>query len=117
MENNRLNAAKSETATERENEMKNILLMFTFAVILSLGIISGPMAGGNYHGHGMGMSEMTDMDSNDDGAITFEEFKAPTIERLKSGFDMLDTDNDGEIDQTEWDNYLRIHGYEVSSDS
>ena len=27
---------------------------------------------------------------------------------------MLDTDNDGEIDQKKWDNYLRIHGYEVS---
>ena len=30
---------------------------------------------------------------------------------------MLDTDNDGKIDQKEWDNYLRIHGYEVSSES
>ena len=96
--------------------MKNIFVISTFAVIFSLGFSSGSMAGCNYHGHGLGMSEMSDLDSNNDGAISFEEFEAPTVERLKSGFDMLDTDNDGEIDQKEWDNYLRIHGYEVSSE-
>jgi len=96
--------------------MKSIIVSLAFAVIIGLGMVSGSVAGGNYHGHGMGMSEMSDMDSNDDGAITFEEFKAPTVERLKSGFDMLDTDNDGEIDQKEWDTYLRIHGYEVSTE-
>ena len=94
--------------------MKSIRIILTLALILGLGMVSGAMAGGNYHGHGMGMSEMSDMDSNEDGAITFEEFKAPTVERLRGGFDMLDTDNDGEIDQKELDNYLRIHGYEVS---
>lgn len=96
--------------------MKSVIKILTLVFILGLGMVSGSMAGGNYHGHGMGMSEMSDMDSNDDGAISFEEFKAPTVERLRSGFDMLDTDNDGEIDQTEWDNYLRIHGYEVSTE-
>ena len=97
--------------------MKSIIVTLALAVIFGLGMVSGSMAGGNYHGHGMGMSEMSDMDSNEDGAITFEEFKAPTVERLRGGLDMLDTDNDGEIDQKEWDNYLRIHGYEVSTES
>jgi len=96
--------------------MKNILLILALAVILCFGIVSRPLTGGSYHGHGMGMSEMSDMDSDDDGVISFEEFRAPTVERLSNGFDMLDTDNDGEIDQREWDNYLMIHGYEVSSD-
>ena len=102
---------------KRKIEMKSILINLTLALILGLAMVSGSMAGGNYHGHGMGMREMSDMGSNDDGAISFEEFKAPTVERLKGGFDMLDTDNDGEIDQKEWDNYLRIHGYEGSSES
>ena len=54
----------------------------------------------------MQMSEMSAIDSDVNGTITFDEFSAPTVDRLKSGFDMLDTDNNGKIDQKEWDEYL-----------
>ena len=54
----------------------------------------------------MQMSEMSAIDSDGNGTITFDEFSAPTVDRLKSGFDMLDTDNNGKIDQKEWDEYL-----------
>ncbi len=75
------------------------------------------MAGHSYHGYGMQMTEMSAIDSNEDDMITFEEFSAPTIERLKSGFGMLDSDNDGKINKEEWDEYLRVHGFDVGSES
>jgi len=97
--------------------MNRIFIAPLFAIMLIAGLVSGSIAGHNYHGYGMQMSEMSEIDSNDDGTITFDEFSAPTVDRLKSGFDMLDTDNDGKIDQKEWDEYLKVHGFNVESKS
>ena len=97
--------------------MYKLLLTPLFAAMMIAGLASGSMAGHNYHGYGMQMTEMSAIDSNDDGMITFDEFSAPTVERLKSGFDMLDTDNSGKIDQKEWDEYLKAHGFNVESES
>ena len=65
----------------------------------------------------MQMSDMSAMDSDGDGKITFDEFSAPTVDRLKSGFDMLDTDDSGNIDVKEWNEYLKVHGFNVGTES
>ena len=72
--------------------MRKITLIALFVIMQIAGLASGSMAGHNYHGYGMQMTEMSAIDGNDDGMITFEEFSAPTVERLKSGFDMLDSE-------------------------
>ena len=72
--------------------------------------MGGLIAGHNYHGYKMKMSEMSEVDSNNDGEITFDEFSAPTNEKLKSGFKMLDTNNDEVISKEEWKEFLRVHG-------
>jgi PAS domain S-box-containing protein len=59
--------------------MFKLLLSSIFTVVMVAGLTSVPMAGYNYHGYSMQMSEMSEMDSNDDGTITFDE------ERLESG--------------------------------
>jgi Ca2+-binding EF-hand superfamily protein len=97
--------------------MYKFLLTPLFAAALIAGLASGSMAGYNYHGSSMQMSEMSAIDSDNNGKITFEEFSAPTVDRLKSGFEMLDTDNDGNIDQKEWNEYLKVHGIDVDSES
>ncbi len=97
--------------------MTRIFIAPLFGIMLIAGIVSGSMAGHNYHGYGMQMTEMSAIDGNDDGMITFEELSAPSVERLKSGFDMLDSDNDGKINKEEWDEYLRVHGFDVGSES
>ena len=96
--------------------MKKIFIAPFFAVLLIAGLVSGTIAGHNYHGYGMKMNEMSDIDSNADGTITFDEFSAPTVEKLKSGFDMLDTNNDEKISSEEWDEFLRVHGIEKNSE-
>ena len=59
---------------------------------------------------------MSEIDLNDDNKITFDEFSAPTLENLKSGFKMLDTNNDEMISKEEWEEFLKVHGYEVKSE-
>ena len=97
--------------------MYKLLLNTLFAIVLIAGLASGSSAGHYYHGSGMQMSEMSEIDSNEDGMITFDEFSAPSVERLKSGFDMLDSDNDKKISEEEWEEFLRVHGFEKKLES
>ncbi len=69
-------------------------------------------AGSYQHGHGCGMSswDMTKMDENQDGVLSFDEFSAPQQQRLKAGYDMIDTDKDGLVSPDEWDAFRAVHG-------
>ena len=96
--------------------MKKIVITSIFSIILIAGLVSASIAGNNYHGYGMKMSEMSAIDSNNDGEITFDEFSAPTMEKLEGGFKMLDSNNDDVISQEEWDEFLRVHGFEKKSE-
>ena len=96
--------------------MRRLFIAPLFAVLLIGGLVGGSIAGHNYHGHGMRMNEMSEIDSNADGTITFDEFSAPTDEKLKSGFRMLDTNSDEKISSEEWDEFLKVHGLEKNSE-
>ena len=96
--------------------MKKMLIHSVFSIMLIAGLVSISFAGHNYHGHGMKMSEMSEIDSNNDGEITFEEFSAPTTERLEESFKMLDANDDDVIGQEEWDDFLKVHGFEKKSE-
>ena len=84
--------------------------------MLVAGLVGGTMAGYDYHGHNMGMGDMSKMDGNDGSRITFEEFSASHLDRLRSAFNMLDTDNDGFISEEEYNEFLKVNGYEVPSE-
>ena len=96
--------------------MKRLLFKSILTVILIAGFVSVSIAGHKYHGYSMKMSEMSEIDSNNDGEITFGEFSAPTTEKLKNGFKMLDTNDDDVISKDEWDEFLRVHGLEKKSE-
>lgn len=101
---------------EREDlTMNRIFIAPLFAIMMIAGLVSGSIAGHNYHGYSMKMSEMSEIDGDSDGKITFEEFSAPTTEKLKSGFKMLDTNSDEVISKEEWDEFLRVHGFDKES--
>ena len=95
--------------------MKRLLILTLLALFSVAGFVGGSFAGHGHHSYGMKMNEMSELDSNNDNSITFDEFSAPTVERLKSGFKMLDTNNDEVISKEEWDEFLRVHGYEAPS--
>ena len=96
--------------------MNKLFLVSVLSSMFIVGLVSTSIAGHNYHGYGMKMNEMSEIDSNNDGEITFDEFSAPTTEKLKSGFKMLDTNEDDVISKDEWDEFLRVHGFEKKSE-
>jgi Ca2+-binding EF-hand superfamily protein len=85
-------------------------------LFFSMTTITSSLAGHHYHGcHNM--TDMTEMDTNQDGLITFDEFSAPHMEKYRSAFRMLDTDNDEVINQDEWDEFLKVHGFKNKDNS
>ncbi|MEE4603168.1 MAG: hypothetical protein V2J65_17935 [Desulfobacteraceae bacterium] len=96
--------------------MKNLIIIFSAILLLIAGSISASIAGHHYHGCG-GMRDMTEMDKNEDGEITLDEFSARQMEKQKNAFDMLDMDNNGVIDSAEYEKFMEVHGYDMSSRS
>ena len=93
--------------------MKKLILLTAAAFMMVAGLASGLIAGHHYHGsHGCDeyMVEMSVMDNNQDGVITFDEFIARNKEKLSSAFKMIDTDNDELLSAEEWDEFAKIHG-------
>lgn len=84
-------------------------------IIFAVTAFSLPVASFAAHhdsGHGCTMSswDVTELDADQDGEISFEEYIAPYMEKLRSGFDMIDSNGDGVVSELEWDELLDAHG-------
>ena len=101
------------------------LIIAGLLLIASTAAVAGHYKGGGYHGgyhgcyhggyhgghHGaMPSVNMTDMDADKDGALSFDEYIDRHKKQLRAGFDMLDGNNDGRIDGGEWAKFLEVHG-------
>jgi Ca2+-binding EF-hand superfamily protein len=53
---------------------------------------------------------MTVLDKDSDDVLTFDEFISPNVKKWRSGFDMIDTDGNGEIGVDEWNVFKEVHG-------
>jgi Ca2+-binding EF-hand superfamily protein len=80
------------------------------------GTLTNSIAGHHYHGCSH-MGEMSAMDSNQDGLITFDEFSAPHMEKYKRVFEMLDKDDDEVINEDEMNEFMKVHGYDKNLES
>lgn len=86
-----------------------------YAVVLAMAALTLPLiafAGHHYGGHGNmnRVWDMTALDKDSDGVLTFDEFISPNVEKWRSGFDMIDTNGDGEIGVDEWNAFTEVHG-------
>ena len=90
----------------------NKKMFATALVILALTLPSLTLAGHHYGGHGdMNMVwDMTTLDTDSNEILTFEEFTAPNVAKWRSGFDMIDTNGDGEVGVDEWNAFTEVHG-------
>jgi hypothetical protein len=99
--------------------MKKIIFPILLSLLFVGGIVGISMAGYGYHGkygYGSEMQDMLSLDGDGDSQISFEEFSAPQMDRLKSAFKMLDTDKDGVISKGEYNEFLKVHGLNPESD-
>ena len=98
--------------------MRHYILPAVFAVMFVAALTTNSVAGHHYHGYGCGygMHSIDDMDANQDGTITFDEFSEPRMNKLKGHFKMLDQNNDELIDKDEWDQFLKWHGLDDKTD-
>ncbi len=97
--------------------MKKITLITIIAASLIFGMAGLLMAGHHYHGcSGMIMSDLSTMDTDNDGSIDVDEFTEPHMEKYHGWFKMLDNNGDGVLSQEEWEEFRRVHGYGEKSE-
>jgi Ca2+-binding EF-hand superfamily protein len=93
---------------------KLIAIALFATLLLTASIV---FAGHHYHGYGHGCMvsswDMTEMDTNQDGSLSFDEFSGARMEQLRAAYDMIDANKDGIIDDAEWKNLLRVHGMDT----
>ncbi len=98
--------------------MKRIALIMVISATFIFGMVGLLVAGHHYHGcSGMKMSDLSTMDTDNDGFINVDEFTEPHMDKYKGWFKMLDTNEDGFLSQEEWDEFRRVHGYGEKSES
>lgn len=87
------------------------LLLASMVFVFALPLVA--FAGHHYGGYGcMGKTQnMTDLETDGTDGLSFEEFTAPAQEKWRSGFNMIDTNDDGTIDADEYGEYLEVHGW------
>jgi len=92
------------------------LFIFLLATIFVMTPVAA-VAGHHYHGCGKSMSswDMSEMDANKDNSLTFEEYSENHRQKLRAGFNMIDTDKDGVISEAEWKTFLEVHGVKMDS--
>ena len=86
-----------------------------YPILLAMAALTLPLiafAGQHYGGHSNGgmVWDMTELDKDTDGVLSFDEFISPNLKKWRSGFDMIDTDGNGEISVDEWNVFKEVHG-------
>ena len=89
---------------------------FIMTLISAILIASVSFAGYHYnHGCKMSTWDMTEMDTDGSGSLSFDEYSDAHKKGLRGGFDMIDENKDGEIADDEWQNFLEVHGMTTNS--
>ena len=98
--------------------MKIALVIPALAIFSGIALLIGAASTVNagHHGCSMFSVDVSDMDANNDGMVSYDEYSAYHTERLRWSFNALDTDNDGSISKSEWDIFLKMHGVDKAYD-
>jgi hypothetical protein len=92
---------------------ETLMVVPTSAIFLAMALFLGAVinAHAGYHGSMVFSSDIIDMDTNNDGVMSFEKYSALHSEKLRWEFNALDNDNDGTISANEWKTFLKMHGF------
>ena len=92
-------------------KLKNMLTMISIESVFHFCALPA-VTGSVYRGGGQCGNmpwDMSKLDSNQDGEMTFEEYSAPKLEKWRSGFDRFDSDGNAIIEMNEWETFLSVH--------
>ena len=95
-----------------ERNMKRYVYIGAVSFVLLVGLLLNVHA--KHQGGSMYGSKLSQMDTNKDNAVSFEEYSAFHEAQLRWSFKAVDTDNDGLISQGEWNEFLKMHGFDYS---
>ena len=84
-----------------------VLAIFSAVMLLIVAVVT---VHAGHHGHSMFSANIENMDKNNDGQVSFEEYSEFHAEQLRWSFNALDADNDGSISSDEWNQFLKLHG-------
>ncbi|MFP4350519.1 MAG: EF-hand domain-containing protein [Desulfococcaceae bacterium] len=100
--------------------MKKVVFYLSLAAVLAVsanGFAGSGKMKGMGHGGGMDMAGMAkfnvpvqEMDTDGDGDVTWDDFSKKYEGTDKQVFDVIDTDDDGKLSQSEWDKFKSAHG-------
>ena len=89
--------------------MRKYMSITVVALIIIVGLILNVHA--SHHAGAMFSPKLSDMDTNNDNSIAFDEYSAFHEAQLRWSFKAIDTDNDGLISESEWNEFLKMHGF------
>lgn len=91
--------------------------IYTLLMVMALILVLPSLILAAHHGSGHGCItsswDMTELDADNDREISFEEYAEPHLKTLRKGYDMIDINKDGLINETEWGELKRVHGVEM----
>jgi len=91
--------------------MKRIVFLVCLSLLFCAAAgFAGEQKKADYSAH------FTDMDANNDDAVTWDEFKAQYAHAEKSVFEKVDADKNGEIDHDELHEFKEKHGHGCQED-
>ncbi len=90
--------------------MRKYVSIIAVAFVLMIGLLLNVHA--NHHGGAMYVSKLSEMDTNKDNTVTLDEYIAHHEAQLRWSFKAIDTDNDGRISESEWNEFLKMHGFD-----
>jgi hypothetical protein len=107
-----MKTAKKTFKQLRRKTMKIAILMPALAILFAIALFVGAanFVNASHHNSMMFSADISDMDTNNDGVVSFKEYSDFHSEQLRWSFNALDADNDGSISAGEWDTFLKMHG-------
>lgn len=92
--------------------MKKTAFIIIASLVFAFGNTGLLMAGHHYHGcSGLMMSDLSSMDTDNDGLVSLEEFTEPHMEKYRGWFTKLDTNGDGYLSQDELEAFRDAHSF------
>jgi hypothetical protein len=89
--------------------MKSLFSIVLASTMIIVGFSSSSLAGHHHDCDGKKCGNLSDIDTDNDGMISMDEFMEAKKEKYQAWFNKLDANGDGVLSQEEWDAKRKGH--------